>query len=72
MVGFYNTFAPRIPKVQGDFEIATIPELQEVIAIRGQTFAGFQFHPESILTRNGVAILQEAVERLLGACPPGY
>jgi phenazine biosynthesis protein phzE len=69
MVGFYNTFAPRIPQVKGDFEIATIPELQEVIAIRGGHFAGFQFHPESILTRNGVPILQEAVDRLLGpAC----
>ena len=65
MVDFYNIFAPRISQVRGDFEMATIPELQEVIAIRGRTFAGFQFHPESILTRNGVAILQEAVDRLL-------
>ena len=70
MVGFYNTFAPRIPRVKGDFEIATIPELQEVIAIRGGHFAGFQFHPESILTRNGVPILKEAVDRLLQGYPP--
>lgn len=67
MVGFYNTFAPRIPPVQGDFEIATIPDLHEVIAIRGGHFAGFQFHPESILTRNGVTILKETVERLVQA-----
>ena len=70
MVGFYNTFAPRIPQIKGDFEIATIPELHEVIAIRGGHFAGFQFHPESILTRNGVAILKEAVDRLLREYPP--
>ena len=67
MVGFYNTFAPRISPVMEDFEIAVIPELNEVIAIRGGHFAGFQFHPESILTRNGVTILKEAVDRLLRA-----
>jgi 2-amino-4-deoxychorismate synthase len=66
MVGFYNTFAPRMPLVNGDFEIATIPELAEVIAIRGEHFAGFQFHPESILTKNGIHILQEAVNLLMG------
>jgi phenazine biosynthesis protein phzE len=65
MVGFYNTFAPRISPVKGDFEIAAIPELHEVIAIRNKHFAGFQFHPESILTRNGVTILQETVDRLM-------
>jgi 2-amino-4-deoxychorismate synthase len=67
MVGFYNTFAPRISPVKGNFEIATIPELHEVIAIRDERFAGFQFHPESILTRNGVTILKGAVDRLLRA-----
>jgi 2-amino-4-deoxychorismate synthase len=65
MVGFYNTFAPRVSSIQGDFEIATIPELNEVIAIRGGNFAGFQFHPESILTRNGVRILKDTVDHLL-------
>ncbi|MDR3631105.1 MAG: chorismate-binding protein [Desulfocapsaceae bacterium] len=70
MVGFYNTFAPQVPQAKGNFEIATIPELQELIAIRGEHFAGFQFHPESILTRNGVAILQEAVNRLLASSLP--
>jgi anthranilate/para-aminobenzoate synthase component II len=43
--------------------MATILALQEVIAIRGEHFAGLRFHPESMLTRNGVSILQQAVDR---------
>ncbi|MBT7152775.1 MAG: anthranilate synthase component II, partial [Deltaproteobacteria bacterium] len=31
-----------------------------------ENFIGFQFHPESILTKNGDAILKEAIAYLLG------
>ncbi len=64
-VGFYNTFAPQLGLMSEEYEIAVIPELEEVIAIRGDRFAGFQFHPESILTRNGVPLLKETIDRLL-------
>ncbi len=64
-VGFYNTFAPRLGTAPRDFEIAVIPDLQEVIAVRGDHFTGFQFHPESILSTNGVSILKETVDRLM-------
>jgi len=64
-VGFYNTFAPLDGPAAKDYEIAVIPELREVVAIRSDHFAGFQFHPESILTRNGVYILQETISRLM-------
>ncbi len=65
-VGFYNTFAAGIPEDCGAYEMATISELGEVAGIRGKTFVGYQFHPESILTRNGFAILQRTIDHLLG------
>jgi phenazine biosynthesis protein phzE len=66
-VGFYNTFVPLSGPAAEDFETSVIPELKEVVAIRGEHFAGFQFHPESILTRNGIPILREAIQHLLAA-----
>ena len=64
-VGFYNTF---IPSLQGDIkgiEVSRLSGTDQVVAIRGSHFAGFQFHPESILTSNGGEILQQAIDRLL-------
>jgi phenazine biosynthesis protein phzE len=67
LVGFYNTFAPVVPDALSDLEIATIPELSEIVAIRGKAFAGYQFHPESLLTKNGYTILQDTVRYLLAS-----
>jgi phenazine biosynthesis protein phzE len=36
----------------------------EVHAMRGPGFAGVQFHPESILTLNGAAVVRELVGQL--------
>jgi len=65
LVGFYNTFAP-IVMGQKPYEMAVIPELDELVAIRGESFAGLQFHPESLLTKNGYTILEDTLKYLLG------
>nr|AHE14502.1 chorismate binding enzyme family protein [uncultured bacterium] len=70
-VGFYNTFAAisqdsKIETPQGDVvEISRHPGTGEVYAMRGPTFVSMQFHPESVLTREGVDILAEMVKYVL-------
>lgn len=62
-VGFYNTFAARCPTDNlGD--IAVSREEDEVHALMGPGFASVQFHPASVLTRNGVEILADLMLRL--------
>lgn len=63
LVGFYNTFAGIVK--DSEYTISTIPDTREIAAIQADTFIGFQFHPESILSRNGYSILEEAVQTLL-------
>lgn len=64
-VGFYNTFAPQTPEARPGLEYATLPDTNELIGIRGSFFVGYQFHPESLLTKNGYCILQQTLNRLL-------
>ncbi len=63
-VGFYNTFVA----VADDFMPASVQvsvnEAAEVNALTGPNFCSFQFHVESVLTRNGLTILKKAVRRL--------
>ncbi|MFC9304032.1 anthranilate synthase family protein [Streptomyces albidoflavus] len=71
-VGFYNTFA-----LHGDFEVSSSPGLAGRIAVsrdarsgqvhglRGPGFHSFQFHAESVLSRDGLSVLTEAVTDLL-------
>ena len=66
LVGFYNTFAPRRAPLFPDYEKAVIEELDELVGIRAPHFVGYQFHPESLLTKNGFSILQQTVQHLLG------
>ena len=38
----------------------------EVHAVRGPGFAGVQFHPESVLSLNGAAVVRELMGQLRG------
>ena len=37
-----------------------------VIAMRGENFVGFQFHPESVISKTGLSLLHEALSELMG------
>jgi phenazine biosynthesis protein phzE len=64
-VGFYNTFAAKIPPTDCAYDFATLADVDELVGIRGENFVGYQFHPESILTRNGFAILRRTIRHLV-------
>lgn len=64
-VGFYNTFAARIPPTDCTYDFATLADMDELVGIRGKNIVGYQFHPESILTRNGFAILRRTIRHLV-------
>ena len=69
-VGFYSSFtavspADRLVSPYGPVEIARDPADGSVHALRGPGFAGVQFHPESVLSRDGVAVLHDLLPPLL-------
>ncbi|MGW6568327.1 anthranilate synthase family protein [Streptomyces sp. NPDC054975] len=61
-VGFYNSFTARCDERTATelalhrIEVSRDEETGEVHALRGPGFAGVQFHPESVLTREGAAL----------------
>ena len=71
-VGFYNTFAARAdadlivaPGVPGAVEVCRDRGTGQVHALRGPGFRSVQFHPESVLSRNGVGIAADLLNSLL-------
>ncbi|MFH8220754.1 anthranilate synthase family protein [Streptomyces sp. NPDC018057] len=67
-VYFYNTFAAYSdsalldsPHAPGLVEVARDPASGEVHALRGPGFTSVQFHPESVMTLHGAAILDDLV-----------
>ncbi|MFI0795170.1 chorismate-binding protein [Micromonospora rubida] len=74
-VGFYSTFTPvadadRVATPYGPVELSRDPVDHAVHALRGPGFAGVQFHPESVLSRDGLAVLADLLGHLLSV-PPG-
>jgi len=66
LVGFYNTFSARRQKEIPGVQMSYDRKSKHVHALRGDQFVSFQFHPESVLSENGLQILGEALTRLLG------
>ncbi|BET50663.1 phenazine-specific anthranilate synthase component I [Kitasatospora aureofaciens] len=70
-VGFYNSFTARcddeaaLELAAHGIEVSRAAN-GEVHALRGPGFAGVQFHPESVLTLNGTAIVRELAGQLRG------
>jgi phenazine biosynthesis protein phzE len=68
-VGFYNSFVARCDE-EALTELAahgvevSRSASHEVHALRGPGFAGVQFHPESVLTLNGAAVVRELIAQL--------
>jgi phenazine biosynthesis protein phzE len=74
-VGFYSSFtaisdAALLDTPYGPVEIARDESDGTVHAVRGSGFAGVQFHAESVLSRDGLAVLGELVPPLLGPRRP--
>ncbi|MDT0399559.1 MULTISPECIES: anthranilate synthase family protein [Streptomyces] len=70
-VGFYNSFVAHCDDGTARELAAHGIEVSrtaggEVHALRGRGFGGVQFHPESVLTLNGAAIVGELVGQLRG------
>jgi phenazine biosynthesis protein phzE len=66
IVGFYNTFVVVVEDFNHQGFHISVNEAEEVNAIKGPNFYSFQFHVESVLTRNGLDILKHALFDLLG------
>ncbi|GHG72030.1 anthranilate synthase family protein [Streptomyces griseocarneus] len=70
-VGFYNTFTARCDEAVAaelamhGIEVSRDAASGDVHAVRGGTFSGVQFHPESVLTLNGSAIVAEMLAAVL-------
>lgn len=70
-VGFYNSFVARCDDAAAE-ELAargievSRNEAYEVHALRGEGVAGVQFHPESVLSLNGAAVVRDLLGQLRG------
>ncbi|MFA4994814.1 MAG: chorismate-binding protein [Bdellovibrionales bacterium] len=65
-LGFYNSFSPVFnanAKARKDIHF-DIDETNRIIAMEGDRFMGFQFHPESIMSEDGASLLYRALKHL--------
>jgi phenazine biosynthesis protein phzE len=67
-IGFYNTFTARVPagtQRVGETDVAADPRSGDVYALRGPGHASVQGHLESILSRDGMATLEQLISHAL-------
>ena len=66
-LGFYNSFSPLFNALARPQNIRfDVDENNRIIAMEGQGFTGFQFHPESIMSERGADLMHMALTRLQG------
>ncbi|KTQ96374.1 hypothetical protein NS226_08345 [Aureimonas ureilytica] len=77
LVGFYNTFAAFACEqpLEGihfkqSIEISRDINTGEIYGLRGKSFQTAQFHPESIISRDGSLVIEEMARFLKDACKP--
>lgn len=77
-MGFYNTFALRSESdeaacegLAGKVAVSRDADTGQVHGLRGPGFRSLQFHAESVLSRDGMSVLGEAVADLLSASHRG-
>lgn len=64
-VGVYNSFSALAENLPPGFEVSTNAD-NRVMALKSENIYGFQFHVESAMTENGLKILTEALNALMG------
>lgn len=69
-VGFYSTFTAlaagdELDTAYGPVQVARDAADGSVHAVRGTAFAGVQFHPESVLSQDGLTVLEDLLADLL-------
>jgi phenazine biosynthesis protein phzE len=64
-VGFYNTFWGLYGSALDSLTVSKDND-GRLYGLRGEAFAGYQFHAESILSPNGLNLLLDAVNHVLG------
>lgn len=64
-LAFYNTFTAVHTDAIDGVDICSDADTGETFAIRGRNFTGFQFHPESVMSKNGFPLLAKELCRIL-------
>ncbi len=66
-LGFYNSFSPiYTSEVEKRKDIyCDVDEEGRIIAMKGDNFISFQFHPESIMSQDGIRLLSASILKLI-------